>query len=76
MIFLVHAKLAIVLLIDGVGANLVGAVEADAGVDARVDGTRENEATIVVSVFADEVDASRRSVDNALISKALLKKRF
>ncbi len=36
MIFLVHAKITIVLLVDGVGADLVGAVEADTGVDARI----------------------------------------
>ena len=76
MVFLVHAKLAIVLLVDGVGADLICPVETDAGVDARVDGTWENEAAIVVSVFANEVDASWRSVYNALISKALLKKSF
>ena len=73
MVFLVHAKLTIILLVDGIGADLVGAIEADAGVDTRVDGSRKNEATIIVSVFADEVDASRRCVDNALISKSLLK---
>ena len=76
MVFLVHAKLTIVLLVDGVGADLVGAIEADAGVDTRVDGARKNEAAVIVGMFANEVDASWRSVDNTLISKALLKKRF
>ena len=76
MVFLVHAKLTIVLFVNGVGANFVATIQSNASVDAFVDGTRENIATIVVSVFADEVDTAWGSVDNTLISKALLENGF
>ena len=76
MVFLIHAKLAVLFLVDGVGANFVRPVELDDSMDALVDGAGENIAAVVVGVFANQVDAPRRSVDNALIVKALLENRF
>ena len=75
-VLLIEAKLLIVFFVNGISAHLVGTVEADAGIHARVDGAREDEAAVVVGVFANQVDASGRSVDNAFVSKALLEKRF
>ena len=59
MVLLVHAEFTIILLVDGVGANLVGAVESDAGVDTFIYCARENKAPVVVSMFANKVDAAR-----------------
>ena len=52
-VLLAQAELRIGVQIDGVGAHAVGAVGADHRRDAAVDGTREDEAAVVVGVFAD-----------------------
>ena len=76
MVFLVHAKFTIVLLVDGVGADFVGAVEPYHGVDAFVDSARKDETSVIIGVLAYEVDTAWGSVGNTLVSKALLEDRF
>ena len=58
MVFLVHAKLAIVLLVDGVGSDFVGAIEPYHGVDAFVDSAGKHETSIIISVLAYEFDTA------------------
>ena len=65
----IESKFGLLLVVQGVGADFVGAVQADASIDAFVDGTWKHEATVVIGVFADEVDTSRRSVNTAILSK-------
>ena len=46
------------LFVDRICADLIGTIKTYAGVDAFVDGAREDVATVVIRVFADEVDAA------------------
>ena len=52
-VFFVEAELGVVVDVDGEHAHLVGVVWGDCRHDDFVDGTGENEASVVVGVFAD-----------------------
>ena len=71
LVFFVHAKFCIFIVINRIGANFIGTVEADACEDALVYGTRKDEATIIVGVLANQVDTTRGGVDNTLCTKTL-----
>ena len=71
LVFFVHAEFGIFVIINGVGTNFIGTVEADASEDALVDGARKDEATIIVGVLANQVDTTRGGVDNTLCAKTL-----
>ena len=51
--------------VDGIGPDLLGAVDLDLGHDAAVDGAGEHVTAVVVGVLADEVDTAGGGVQVA-----------
>ena len=61
-ILFVQTKFYIVFQVDRVSFNLISTVWFDFSNHAFVYGSRKYESTVVVSVFADQVDTARRSI--------------
>ena len=70
-ILLAESELGIVVEIDRDGPYAVGAVGAYLGHHALVYGAGEDEASVVVGVLADKVDAAGRGVELAFASEAV-----
>ena len=61
-ILLIETELGILIQVDGICPHLVAIVETDGGDHAFVDGTGKDKAPIVIGMFTNQVDASRRGV--------------
>ena len=68
----VERKLCVVFQVDGVSAYVARAVGLDFGNHALLYCAGENEAVVVVGMFADEVDAAGRSVNAARFAVKVL----
>ena len=60
---IVEGEFHIVLQVDGVGTHLASSVGLDFSDDALLHCAGENETAVIVGVFANEVDATGRSID-------------
>ena len=59
-IFFLESEFAIFVEVQRKCPHLVSAVESDFSHHTLVDGTREHETAVIVSVFTDEIDSARR----------------
>ena len=71
----IETEFCVIVDIDRIDAYFVSSVRTDFGCDYFVDGAGEYEAAVVVSMFADEIDASGRCVDAAMASETIFKGR-
>ena len=71
-IFLVQTELDVVFQVDGVSFHCVGAVGLYFCNHAFVDCSGEYKTTVVVSMFTDEVDATRRGINCSRCSVKML----
>ena len=67
-VLLVQTKFAALAEVQCIGLNFVGAIEADGSNNTFVNCAGEYEATIVVGVLANEVDAAGRSKENCTLA--------
>ena len=67
-IFFVEAKLNVIFHVDGVGSHFVESVKLHFDHYPFVDGSREYEAAVVISVFANQIDSARREKLRSLLA--------
>ena len=63
---IIDIKLAIMLKVDGIGPHPTSTIGTHLSHDALRDCSREDEATVVIGMFANKIDTTRCHIETAL----------